>query len=594
LRRKLATILVADIAGYSRLMGEDEARTFAEFKRLLKNAVRPAIRRRKGRIIKMLGDGFLVAFDSPVNAVNCGLAIQSASARRRQVLPDDQQIHFRIGINLGDIIVEPDGDVAGDAVNIAARLQAIADPDGLLLSDSVYQHVKGKIEIGFEDLGPQSLKNIAEPVRVYRTRPALGAPAEKRASLGFERPVIAVLPFANFSGEVSQQYFSDGMTEDLITELSRFRMVSVIARNSSFVYRDKPADVRQVGHDLNAQFVVEGSVRQLDQSVRITVQLVHAETRRHIWAERYDAQIDSLFSVQDDVTKRIVATLVPRIESEELEKSRRHPTGHMRAYDCYLRGMAEYHAARDGAGIGRARRHFEDAIRMDADFARAYVQLARIENVMTTYAAAGTPLGPLRLRAWELTLRAASLDDSDPTTHLSLAWGHLYRKEFEAAQRHLDIATQLNPNDAELAVDRGTTLMCLGDPDTAIELINAGIRLNPFHSDSCLADLAEAYYVARRYDDAIKIAEQIADPWPRFAGWRAAAYAMAGRQADAEQAGDAFQKKVREIWAGAPNAGPADYIAWLLSWSPFRRQEDTDHLVNGLERAGLRKHSREG
>jgi TolB-like protein/class 3 adenylate cyclase len=593
LRRKLATILVADIAGYSRLMGEDEARTFAEFKRLLKNAIKPAIRRRKGRIIKMLGDGFLAEFDSPVNAVNCALAIQSASGRRSKAVPADQQIHFRIGINLGDIIVE-NGDIAGDAVNIAARLQALADPGSILVSDSVFQHVKGKVEAGLEDMGPQSLKNIAQAVRAYRTRPNVDISVARRALQEFERPVIAVLPFSNFSGEASQQYFTDGMTEDLITELSRFRMVSVIARNSSFVYRDKAADVRRVGQDLNAQFVVEGSVRQLDQSMRITVQLVHAETRRHIWAEHYDAQMDNLFSVQDDVTRRIVATLIPRIESDELEKSRRHPTGHMRAYDCYLRGMAEYHAARDGAGIERARRHFEEAIRMDPDFARAYVQLARIENVMTTYAAAGTPLGPLRQRAWELTLRAASLDDSDPATHLSLAWGHLYRSEFEAAQRHLDIATQLNPNDAELAVDRGTTLMCLGDPNSAIELIKAGIRLNPFHTDSCLADLAEAYYVARRYDEAIKIAEQIADPWPRFAGWRAAAYAMAGRQVEAKQHVEAFERKVREIWAGDPNAGPAEYISWLLSWSPFRRQEDIDHLVTGLERAGLTRDSREG
>ena len=416
--RKLAAILTADMSGFSRLMAADEPATHDAFKKALRADIRPAVRKHGGRIIKTLGDGFLAIFDSPVNAVNSALSIQAASVRRHSAMPDDQRIHFRIGINFGDIIIDGD-DIAGQAVNVASRIEALADKDGIVITASVLEHVKGKVGSRFEDIGDHALKNIPEPVKIYRSVAASAAPGLGIAAPSHAIPVVAVLPFTSIGADTNQQYFSDGIAEDIITELTRFRTISVIARYSSFLYRGGATDVQKIGRDLNAQFIVEGSTRHLGKNLRITVQLIHVGSRRQVWAERYDTSLDKLFEVQDDITHRVVATLVPRIESQELETARRRPTTHMRAYDCYLRGRAEYVAARDGIAIDRARRHFEDAIAIDPDFARAYVQLAKIENTMTSFTAAGAPLEARRQRAWELTRKAASLDDSVPMAHLS-------------------------------------------------------------------------------------------------------------------------------------------------------------------------------
>lgn len=578
---------MADMVGYSRLMGADEPGTLAQFKKQLREFIEPTIQECSGRLVKTLGDGLLVEFDSPVNAVNCAISIQANAAKNAASMPGGPPLRYRIGVNFGDIIADGD-DIVGDVVNIAARIQALAEPGETHISHAVFEHVKGKVTADFDELGERALKNIAQPILVYRVRSRSGH-AHPSAELPLSvNPVVAVLPFTAMSGDPEQQYFSDGMAEDIITELSRFRTVSVIARNSSFVYRDRATDVQQIGRDLGAQFVVEGSVRKFADSARITVQLVNSEWRHHIWAERYDTALADIFKVQDDVTRRVVASIVPRIESEELEVARRRPTSHMRAYDCYLRGKAEYYAARDGAGIEKSRHYFNEAVRLDPVFASAYCYLAKIENTMSMFVAAGTPLGPFRERAWHLTNKAASLDSNDAVTQLSLAWGHLYRREFDAARRHFDISSKLNPNDAELAVDRGTTLMCLGEADAAIGLILTGLRLNPLHQESCLADLAEAYFVAHRYEDMIQAAEQIGDPTPRFSAWRAAGYAMAGRGAEAKHHAEVFLKQLNAIWEGAPGAGPGEYVDWLLSWSPFRRLEDRDHLLEGLRCAGLR------
>ncbi len=588
MRRKLVAILVADIVGYSRLMGIDETGTHAAVKGHLKEQIQPTIRRCKGRLVKTMGDGVIVAFESAVNAVLCAVELQDGFAKWNKSVPADRQLHFRIGVNLGDVMLDGD-DVYGDGVNIADRIQALADADSILVSQTVFQHVKDKVPISFEDLGERTVKNIAEPVRIFRVvTPRLpGGAVPMEEAVTSANPSIAILPFVNMSGDPEQQYYSDGITEDIITELSRFRTISVIARNSSFVYRDKPVDVKQIGQELGVQFVVEGSVRKLEHRVRITVQLVHAESRRHVWAERYDVEHSEIFSIQDDVTHRVAAMVVPKIETEELILARRRPTGQPRAYDCYLRGKSCFYAARDGTGIAEARRHFEEAIEIDPQFASAYSYLARIDNNLTMYSAAGTSLAPLRERAWNEARKAAALDDSDPHAHICLAWCHLWRREFEAARKHLDMATRLNPNDPDRAMDRGTTLIYLGEPEAAIEVMTTGIRLNPFHPDSYLADLAEAYFVARRYDDMIGIAERIADPSPRFAAWKAAAYAFAGREAEARREADKFLANVRAIWAGDAGAGPAEFVAWLLSFSPFRRREDVEHFVSGLRQAGL-------
>lgn len=583
-RRKLAAVMMADVVGYSRLTSADEAHTLAEFKHRLDAQIRPAIRRGHGRLIKTMGDGVLAEFTSPVNAVECAVELQEEWAAANRPLAEDKQLHLRVGINLGDIVLDG-GDIFGDSVNIASRLQAFADPGGVILSQSVQQHVKGKLKATLEDIGERRLKNIPEPVRLFKVlMPGAIAGARQEAKTG-ATPAIAVLPFVNLSGDPEQRYFSDGITEDIITELARFRTLSVIARNSSFVYRDKAVDVKQIGSELGVQFVVEGSVRKLEQRVRITVQAINADSRRHIWADKYDVDLSEIFEVQDDVTRRVVATLVPKLEAEELETGRKRP--HARAYDCYLRGKAAYYSSHDAHGWSDAAKFFEEAIATDPQFAAPYCYLARIENNYTMFRGAGTPLEPFRERAWQYAHKAVSLDDSDAHAHFCLAWCHLWRHEFEAARKHLDISTRLNPNDAERAVDRGTTLMYLGETDAAIESMALGIRLNPYHPDAFLGDLAEAYFVAHRYDDMLKLAEQIPDPSPRFPAWKAAGYAYAGRLDDARREANAFVQRVQAIWSGKSNAQPADYVGWLLSFSPFRKEEDREHLIEGLRRAGL-------
>jgi TolB-like protein len=586
MRRKLAAILMADIVGYSRLTGLDEPGTLARFKQHLKAFIRPAIRRGHGRLVKTLGDGLLAEFDSPVNAVECALAMQTGAAEWNRSKVADHQIRYRIGINLGDVVLE-DGDVLGDGVNVAARLQTLSETDGIVVSQTVAQHITGKLAVAFEDMGEQKLKNIREPVRVYRVRAAATTEQALHHHTPTATPTIGVLPLANMSKDPEQTYFSDGIAEDLITELSRFRTISVVSRTASFRFRDAGADIQKIADELGAQFLVEGSVRRAEQRLRITLQLIHAQSRKHVWAEKYDVGLSDLFAVQDDVTRRVVAAIVPKIEAEELEIARKRPTAHMRAYDCYLRGKALYQAATDSLGKINARPLFEEAIAIDPEFARPYCYLAAIDNLRAVTLAPGASTALLRDQARQYALRAASLDDSDPLTHLSLSWSHLWRREFDAARKHLDIATRLNPNDTDRAVDRGTTLMYLGEPDAAIEIMLNAMQLNPFHPDSYRVDLAEAYFAAHRYDDMLRLAEQVADPSPLFTAWKAAACAYAGRDGDAQRLAKQFVDSVHAIWTGKPDAGPTDYVEWLLSFSPFRRAEDTDHLVQGLRRAGL-------
>jgi TolB-like protein len=583
-QRKLAAILMADVVGYSRLTARDEPGTLAEFRHHLDTYIRRSIRRWQGRLVKTTGDGLLVVFDSPVNAVECAAAIQKGAAKRNDALPPERRIQFRIGINFADVILEDD-DVLGDGVNVAARLQTLAETGGIVVSQAVVQHVKGKTAVAFDDIGERVLKNIPSSVRVFRAgAPRIGDAAQVPTQA---KLTIAVLPFVNMSGEADQRYFSDGITEDIITELSRFRTLAVIARTSSFVYRDQPTDVRQIAEALNVQFVVEGSVRRLDTRIRITVQLVNAESRRHVWAERYDVDQSEIFAVQDDVTRRVVATLVPRLETDELEMARRRPAADIRAYDCYLRGKALYYAAVDVSSRAKARAFFEQAVALDPEFARAYCYLAAIDNNLAVYAVGSAPLDDVKERARQFAVKAVALDDSDPLTHLSLAWSHLWRREFEATRLHLEIATRLNPNDADRAIDRGTTLMYLGEPEAAIEVMKAAMRLNPFHPESYLKDLAEAYFVARRYDDMLAIADRLSDTSPKFTAWKAAACAYAGREREARQHAANFLSRMSDAWPEGSPATATAFVSWLLSSCPFRRAEDAEHLMRGLQLAGV-------
>jgi TolB-like protein/class 3 adenylate cyclase len=338
--RRLAAILAADVAGYSRLMGVDEEGTLAALKGLRKSLIDPKIAEHRGRMVKTTGDGALVEFASAVDAVRCALQIQRAMAERNANIPEDRRIEFRIGINVGDVIID-EGDIYGDGVNIAARIETLASPGAICLSDNAYQQIKGKVAIGVSDMGEQRLKNIAQPVRVYSVRfenattpPVLMLP---------DKPSIAVLAFQNMSGDAEQEYFADGIAEDIITGLSRFRQLFVIARNSSFTYKGRAVDVKQVGSDLGVRYLLEGSVRKAANRIRITAQLIDTATGAHLWADRFDAALEDIFDLQDRVTASVVGAIAPTLEKAEIERAKRKPTNSLDAYDCFLRGMASFH-----------------------------------------------------------------------------------------------------------------------------------------------------------------------------------------------------------------------------------------------------------
>jgi adenylate cyclase len=340
IERRLAAILAADVAGYSRLMGADEEGTLARLNAHRREFLEPTIAEHRGRIVKRTGDGILLEFGSAVDAARCAIETQRGMAQRNADVPADRRIEIRIGIHVGDIIIE-EGDIFGDGVNIAARLEGIAEPGGISISEDAWRQVQGKVAANFVDIGEQSLKNIGRSVRVYRLDPApkdVGTPEARRPILALpDKPSIAVLPFQNMSGDPEQEYFVDGMVEDIITGLSRFKWLFVIARNSTFTYKGRPVDINQVGRELGVRYVLEGSVRKAGGRVRITTQLVEAETRTHIWGERYDRAIDDIFAVQDDITISTVAAIEPSLRQAEIERAKRKRPENLDAYDLVLR-----------------------------------------------------------------------------------------------------------------------------------------------------------------------------------------------------------------------------------------------------------------
>jgi adenylate cyclase len=373
--RRLAALMAADIVGYSRLIEADEAGTLAAIKELRRATIDPLLAEHHGRIVKLMGDGAIVEFGSVVDAVACALAVHQAVAARQTEVPPERQIAFRIGVNLGDVVVESE-DLLGDGVNVAARLEQLCPPGGVLVSGTVYDHLQGKLECGLEYLGERQLKNIERAVRVYRVAAdGAASPAAPAAQATPAKPVIAVLPLDNMSGDAEQAYFSDGITEDIITELARFRELLVIARNSSFAFRGKDVDVREVGRTLGAGYIVEGSVRRAASRIRITAQLVDARTGTHLWAERYDGPLEDIFAIQDEIARGIVVTVASRVLEDHEAVARRRPPRDMQAYDLFLQGRRLSDSFAPGAQA-EARVFFERARDLDPSFARAYTGLA--------------------------------------------------------------------------------------------------------------------------------------------------------------------------------------------------------------------------
>jgi adenylate cyclase len=477
--RRLSAILAADVAGYSRLMHSDEEPTHAKLAALLIDVVNPAIAEHGGRIVKNTGDGFLAEFPSAVEAVRAAMLFQTRTHELTIGDAEDRRLRFRVGINIGDVIVEPH-DIFGDGVNIAARLESIAEPGGICISSSAYDQVLGKITVEFVDLGEQRLKNIARPVRAYALVQHRGGAKSNDSMPG--RPSVGVLPFKNLSGDPRQEYFSDGITEDIITELSRFSELVVIARNSTFQYKGKSVDVRQVGQELGVRYLLEGSIRREDNRVRITAQLIDAKTGAQRWAERYDREIKDVFAVQDEVAGAIAVILAAHVNKAEAERTLLKPAAAWEAYDYYMRAAEAFSLRGRGLStesIYGARRLLEMSLLGDPNYARAYAMLSStywwtyVEPVDDDY------LNPSGLeRANHLATTAVQLDPNLPQAHAQLGWVLLFKREHEAGIAEFEQAFALNHNFVDSRFALG--LIYAGEPARAIETLQANTCLDPF------------------------------------------------------------------------------------------------------------------
>ena len=481
--RRLTTILVADVVGYSRLMAADEAGTLTSLKAIRRELFEPKTTAHHGRVVKLIGDGTLMEFGSVVDAVNFAIDVQRAIAERNADVPEYQRITYRIGINIGDIIVEGD-DIYGDGVNIASRLEGLAEPGGICVARNVYNQVKGKGNTAFEDLGEKEVKNIAEPVQCYRvslflpetsalktdkTAPTLALP---------DKPSIAVLPFENMSGDPEQEFFADGMAEEIITALSRYRWFFVIARNSTFTYKGRAVDVTQVARELGVRYVLEGSVRKAGNRVRVTAQLIDATTGNHIWAERYDRELDDIFALQDEITETIVAAIEPELGTVERERARRRPPENLDAWSSYQRGLWHLFDAVKRDSLAEAKRLFQRACELDPGFAAAYAELAYTHVAEIMRGLTVDPDASLD-EAADAAERAVALDARDPAARVALGRVLIFRHEYERAIGEMEAALGLNASYDRAFYCLGLAFLFGGKAEESISQFEMGIRLSP-------------------------------------------------------------------------------------------------------------------
>ena len=577
--RRLAAIVAADVAGYSRLMGVDEERTLAQLKAVRLTLVDPKIAEYRGRIVKTTGDGLLVEFASAVNALRCAVEVQRAMADLNAEVPQAKRIEFRVGIHEGDIISD-DGDIFGDGVNVAARLEGIGEPAGICVSARVHEDTRGKLDVAFEDMGEQRLKNIAVPVRAYRIRFGDRLAGSVRLALALpDKPSIAVLPFQNMSGDPEQDYFADGIVEDIITALSRFTELFVIARNSSFTYKGRSVDVRQVGRELGVRYVLEGSVRKAGNRLRITGQLIDAVTSAHIWADHFDGPLEDVFDLQDEITTSVVGAIAPKLQQAEIERAKRKPTDSLDAYDYYLRGIESlYHWTKEASE--EALRLFNKAIELDPEFGCAYGMAARCQ--VWRSANGWISKESERSEAVLLARRAVAFGSEEPAALTAGGFAlAFFANEPDAGATIIDRALAMNPNMATAWHFSCWVRIRLGLPDLALIHERRAMRLSPldplFGQMQAAAALAE--FCAGRFIEASSWAQKAAHAlqnWPLGLGIAAASCALAGRPEEAKSAAERLRQLI-------PTLKPSD----LANLFGFCRPEDRATFEEGLRKAGL-------
>jgi adenylate cyclase len=573
-QRRLAAILAADVVGYSALMERAEEATYAEFERVKRELIEPSLSRHEGRLIRTTGDGALAEFASPLAATRCAVEIQDRLAT------GDSALRLRVGLNLGDVIVGQDGQLYGDGINIAVRLEGIADPGGILMSEKVYSEVEGKLDGGVEDRGEQYLKNIAKPVRAYAvckgpySAPTLGQGGAPQLP---DRPSIAVLPFQNMGGDPEQDYFADGMVEEIITALSRFRSLFVIARNSSFTFKGRAVNIKDVGRRLGVRYVLEGSVRKAAGKVRITGQLIDALTGAHIWADRFERDLTDVFALQDEVTIAVVTAIEPKLVQTEIASAARRGPENLTAYDCYLRAIPQYYpATRDGnaAAIRLARR----ALELDPQFATvaALAGVCHMQNVLWGYA---TDPEFDRKEAIRLSRLALSVDDGDADT---LAWAALISTFMIADNEHeiemVDRAVALNPNSFNVWHCRGWVCRNAGLMEEAVRSFEHAYRRSPLDPrlQFTFAGMGMALIELGRFEEAIVAGKKAQRHNPYFSStYRclAAAFAHLGRDAEAREA----VTRLVELDPGVT----------ISAWVARGGQAKSKMMIEGLRKAGL-------
>jgi adenylate cyclase len=622
-KRKLAAILSADVKGYSRLMGEDEDTTVRTLE-TYREVIATLVQKHRGRVVDSPGDNVLAEFGSVVDALRCGWDIQQEIKLRNANLPENRRMNFRIGVNLGDVIQEGER-IYGDGVNIAARLESLAEEGGICISGTAYDHVKNKLPFRYDYQGEQTVKNIEDPVRMYRVLMEPEGPTKatgkakpklKRRKLALavlalvlvlavavgvfnfylrpssplskstpeETPTlkvpgkasIAVLPFSNLSGEREQEYFSDGVTNDIITDISKFHELIVIASNTVFTYKGKPVDIKEVGRELGVRYVLEGSVQKGADKVRINAQLIDASTGSHLWAERYDKDLKDLFAVQDEIVQTIVRTLAVKIDTVERARSMRKGTENLEAYDYVLRGE-EYLRVRTHAANIKAEEMFGKAIELDPSYATAYVGLGYRQVLLVSYGWTEFPDKALQ-QAHDLTQKALHLDESHAGAHRLLGNVYVYRGQHEPAISELRRAIELNPNDASSLRLLGMVMLWSGGPDESIQAYATALRFDPRTPPGTHMFLGLGYYLKGQYDAAISTIERGVAQYPDFVGnylALAASYAQAGRS---EEAARAAEKVLR-----------LDPFFEVESYGTgFRNPADRAAIMEGLHKAGLK------
>ncbi len=575
MERRLTAILVADVVGYSRLMGEDETGTLRCLKACETEAIEPAVRDHKGRIVKRMGDGFLVEFASVVDAVECAVSWQRAVQRL------NNEMRFRIGINIGDIIVA-DEDIYGDGVNVAARLEAFGEPGGIRVSGSAVEQVRNKTDYAFDDLGLQTLKNIAEPIHVYALR--FTAPEEDGAAArpipgAAERPAIAVLPLKNLSGDVDQEYFADAISEDIIAALSRNRWLMVIARNSTFTYKDQATDLKQIGTQLGVRYVLDGSVRKGGNRIRVAAQLIDAASGNQIWAERYDRVMADIFAVQDEITEAIVAAIAPELGKAEQQRASTRKPDNLNAWDTYQRGMWHLYQRTKG-DLAEARRLFDAARSLDpgsSPACSALVDAYYYEVVLGLAESAAEN----RERALLFARRAVELDPDDAAAHCAMGKARIVRREHTLAVPDLELAIELNPSLAWAHYGLGAAAVFTGRADEAIAPLERSIRLSPRdqHMGSFMVRLAEAYLLKQDYGGAVmwarKALQQQGFQWSRHA----ALLAGLGYLGEQEEAGRALRECL--------DARSDFSVALVRDGHLYTDPAALEFYLEGLRRAGV-------